>query len=296
MMFEALESRRLMSVSFNSTSGVVTVVGGDDGGPGGPITAEVAAGRFVVRDFGDNTVRSYPAAAVKRIVVRTGTNNSEVNLAASVTVPSEIRLSPGAFRASGGSGPDTIYLSGGKEASGGAGNDRFYLSGEDVVALGGTGNDTFVFAGDGPRDRRAHGEGGYDTIDYSANRTGLLFQSWGAVGRYDSDSGIPPQMNNDGFDGNSGFESVIGTQGNDFIYGNASANYLDGQGGNDYIRGGGGNDVLVGGGGADALYGDSGDDQFFSRDGVKDFLSGGAGYDRRRADAIDVLNSVEGTV
>lgn len=289
MLFEQLEGRRLMSVSLNAATGVLTA--------GGPsvvsVYAQVKNGQFVVTEDGQST--AFAAPKVKRVVVRPGA--SFVELAPSVTVPSEIRTGPGLVSVVGGSGPDTIYLEGRSSyAYGGAGNDTFYISSGDVVADGQAGNDTFKFL-TGPDDQRVAGGAGYDTADFSAYRSGILIQN-GPTGTYVPNSGLPPRIaDQDRADALSGMESFIGTQGDDYIYGNDAANYLDGQGGNDYIRGGGGDDALTGGAGEDALYGDAGNDQFFTKgDGKVDFLSGGAGTDKARRDAADILNSIEGSL
>ena len=305
MMFEPLESRRLMSVSFNAATGTVTVLGMDDILSSDAITARVSNNRFVVSDNG--RVSSFAASQVKRIVVRMGAGSGTVTLDPTVTVPSDI--STGATASDevsgpvvrGGSGPDTIRLLGyNGEAHGGAGNDTFLVDAVYAAAFGDAGKDAFRILG-GTHGCVYHGGTGNDTLDYSSSTTGGLLIRDGGVSNYHSGTGIPPTRDSvddpqRGGDFYDGIDTFVGTAKNDFIYGTAGANYIDGRGGNDYIRGGGGNDVLVGGSGADALYGDSGDDQFFARDSVKDFLSGGAGYDRRRSDAADVLNSVEGTV
>ena len=305
MMFETLEARRLMSVSFNATTGVVTVTGRSyDVARFYVATAKVSAGQFVVGDNG--ATRSFPAASVKRVVVTVGGGPFDVRLDPSVTVPSTITV-PAVYDSSprssvrGGSGPDTIRVATFTQVYGGAGNDTFLIDGTGAYnsVWGEAGND--VFRTSTPTESGLHGGTGSDTLDYSSDPggsrgSGLVIRN-GRAGRtvFSDDPALPPAAyDGDGFDG---IDAFLGSQGNDLIYGTSGANYIDGRGGNDYIRGGGGNDVLVGGAGADALYGDDGDDVFYTQDGgTKDFLSGGAGYDRRRSDAADVLNSVVGTV
>jgi len=302
MMFETLETRRLLSVSFNATTGVVTVTGRSyDVARYYVATAKVSAGQFVVGDNG--ATRSFPAASVKRVVVTVGGGPFDVRLDPSVTVPSSITVAAvydSSPRSSvrGGSGPDTIRVAALTDVYGGAGNDTFLIdsAGAYNSVWGEAGND--VFRTSSPTESGLHGGTGSDTLDYSgygSGGSGLGIRNGRAGRAVSGGPALPPAAyDGDGFDG---MDAFIGTDSNDFIYGTSGANYIDGRGGNDYVRGGGGNDVLVGGPGADALYGDDGDDQFFTRDGgTKDFLRGGAGYDRRRSDAIDVLNSVEGTV
>jgi Ca2+-binding RTX toxin-like protein len=68
------------------------------------------------------------------------------------------------------------------------------------------------------------------------------------------------------------------------------------------VRGGFGGDVLIGesdhdrlkgGPGQDSLWGRAGRDVLLARDGARDLVAGGAGFDRARVDAIDVLRSIE---
>ncbi|MDB5297506.1 MAG: hypothetical protein JWO31_3489, partial [Phycisphaerales bacterium] len=289
---------------FNSATGVVTVVGteqpaGDSAAGTDIVTAKVANQQFVVTLNGATT--AYPAAKVKRVVIRVGSGSDEVTLDPTVKIPSEIHSGTATINAGdriqGGSGPDTIYLEGvASTAFGMAGNDVIYVSGSQSGAYAGAGNDTIRVLPSGLNDNGLDGEGGYDTIDFGAVKGGLLIrdESLGGTGAYGPGTGYPPTLvNHEGDVSLRGFESYLGGQGDDFIYGTSGANYIDGRGGNDYIRGGGGNDVLVGGAGADALYGDDGDDEFYAADKTKDFLSGGGGKDKWRGDANDVLNSVE---
>lgn len=79
------------------------------------------------------------------------------------------------------------------------------------------------------------------------------------------------------FFGNSGNNTLDGTDDDDRIYGRS---------GNDTLNGGGGNDILVGGSGRDVLNGGSGNDQLFGGSG-RDTLNGGTGSDLLSGDAGD---------
>lgn len=116
----------------------------------------------------------------------------------------------------------------------------------------------------------------------------------GSVGEYFM-SGSTPIVSGPGQDGVYNAENLYSGSGNDYVYGNSANNVLKGNAGNDQLRGGDGNDTLHGGAGQDACYGENGDDIFYAKDGAKDFLSGGYGYDRANRDAIDIVNSVEGS-
>lgn len=287
-----------MSVSFNGTTGVVTVTGTDNL-PGDIISVRVQNGLLQVTD--NNVVSSFTATKVKKLVINAGFGEDHVTLAPSVAVPSVIDTGPGGSggdRIQGGSGNDTIYVRCiGGEIRGGAGNDTIHALGGLNSHLGEAGNDTFkISSGSVSTESGYVGGDGNDTVDFSAVSGGLLIRN-GSTGPYVANSGTPPQLQfGMSHDALNGIETFIGTQGNDYIYGNHRDNYIDGQSGNDYIRGGDGNDTLIGGSGEDALYGDNGADQFFSRDGTKDFLSGGAGTDKARRDAVDILNSIEGSL
>jgi RTX calcium-binding nonapeptide repeat (4 copies) len=77
------------------------------------------------------------------------------------------------------------------------------------------------------------------------------------------------------------------------INGTAGHNVLVGTRGNDALCGRGGRDTLRGLGGRDRLFGGRGNDTIYARDGVRDFVSGGRGFDRARMDRRDVRRSIE---
>lgn len=62
--------------------------------------------------------------------------------------------------------------------------------------------------------------------------------------------------------GDSGYNSLFGTQDADEIYGLAGNDRLYGEGGNDTLDGGPGDDVLAGDGGVDLMRGGTGNDRF----------------------------------
>jgi Ca2+-binding RTX toxin-like protein len=51
--------------------------------------------------------------------------------------------------------------------------------------------------------------------------------------------------------------------------------------------------VLTGGAGCDTLRGGNGNDSLFANDGAIDVVNGGAGTDKYRADATDLLAELE---
>lgn len=88
-------------------------------------------------------------------------------------------------------------------------------------------------------------------------------------------------------DGGFGDDLLIGGPGDDTLFGG---------GGDDTLRAAGGNDYLNGGPGRDRLFGDSGNDQVFAVDGLIDAIDGGAGFDRVKGDADEVLTGVDGVL
>jgi len=299
MLFENLESRRLMSVSLDPVSKVLTINGTNNADV---ITARATTTTLTVKDNALTT--NYALTNVNKIVINARDGADTVTVDATVKLPTTIDSGgSGPYtgigdKIQGGSGNDTIYVRGYySTAKGGAGNDNLLLSGSVSSVYGEAGNDVLFNKGvNGTiRDNYFDGGSGTDTIDYSANTGGILAKS-GKVSSYFANTGTPPIANLTTADSIVGWENFSGGSGNDFIFGNAVNNVLKGNAGKDYIRGGAGADKIDGGAGEDALYGDDGDDLFYSKDGIKDFLSGGYGNDKASKDAIDILNGVEGTV
>ena len=280
MQFESLESRRLMSVSLNPTTGLLTATGtaGDDA-----ITATVVNATLKVTENG--VTKSFVVGKVKKIEVNGLAGYDRIKLDASVKVNAVLRGggSPGSpidgDDITGGSGNDVIY--GSHDAGtlvGGAGNDTIHVNGGDKAVFGGAGDDKFV---NGGGQNYFEGGAGLDTVDYSASTEGLLLGNQSALiaagfGPYSAGS----QGDIIGDD----VEVILGGKGNDRIYGGAGVNRLFGNGGNDYLNGGGGSDALFGGDGNDTLV---------SRDGTSDFLSGGLGTDSAKKDSLDTTIGVE---
>lgn len=297
MLFENLESRRLMSVSLDPVSKVLTINGTDNADV---ISAKVLNGTTL--QVKDNAfIGNYQLTKVSKIVINAKNGADTVTLDSTVKLPSTIDAGQSGpqvgigDKIQGGGGNDTIQLRGYySTAKGGAGNDTINLFASVSSAFGEAGNDFIANKGANGtiRDNYIDGGVGNDTIDYSLNTAGLLAKD-GKVSDYVANSGVPPTASLVTVDSIVNWENFYGGSGNDFIFGNASNNFLKGNAGKDYIRGGQGADVINGGAGEDALYGDDGNDVFQSKDSIKDFLSGGIGTDSANKDAIDVINSVE---
>ena len=133
-------------------------------------------------------------------------------------------------------------------------NSGTITGGNGTAVLFGEGNNTLKLAATSVINGLTNGEGGVDTLDYSA---------WGAAG-------INVDLTNGTASGTGGilnFENVLGSAGADRLVGNGSNNVLSGGAGNDTIFGGSGNDVLTGGTGNDLLTGGTGADRFVFRAG-----------------------------
>lgn len=296
MLFESLEDRRLMSVSLNVASGLLTVQGKDDWMNTDVITAKVQAGQLKVNDNG--IVHSFPVASVKKIAIYARKGADTVKLDATVNIPSFIDSGAGhpaggtGDYIQGGSGKDTILLKSSFSTAYGGGNaDVLENHGGYNKFYGEAGNDRLVNKHGGTSESGWDGGSGVDTMDYSAHTENMVLRN-GVVGWYYPDT-TPPVVAGPGADSVANCENFFAGKGDDYIYGTSAANILKGNAGNDVIRGGDGNDAIYGGTGEDALFGEAGNDSLFSKDGIKDFLSGGSGTDSGNKDAIDIINSVE---
>lgn len=125
----------------------------------------------------------------------------------------------------GGAGNDLGYGAGGEDLlDGGAGSDNLY---------GGASNDTFIGAVDGVGDNY-RGEGGTDTVDYSAATGAMNINLNNAA----SGGGV-------GTDQLFSIENAIGSNYNDTISGSSANNVITGGAGDDAINGNGGADTVV---------------------------------------------------
>lgn len=296
MLFESLENRRLMSVSLNVATGLLTVQGKDDWMNTDAISATVSADKLKVNDNG--VVHNFPLNLVKKISVFAKKGADSVIIDPSVTLPTLI--DSGAAHPSGaagdfiqgGSGKDRILIQGNFSTAKGGGNaDTLENYGGYNSFNGEAGNDRLVNTHGGTSESSWNGGGGVDTMDYSAHTENMVLRN-GVVGWYYPDTS-PPIVAGPGADSVANCENFFAGKGDDFIYGTAANNVLMGGAGNDVIRGGDGNDSIYGGTGEDALFGEAGNDTLYAKDGAKDFLSGGLGSDTGHKDAIDIINSVE---
>ena len=87
-----------------------------------------------------------------------------------------------------------------------------------------------------------------------------------------------PDSENDGHDGGSGDDTLIGRDGDDEIDGGDGNDVIEGNGGDDLLLGDDGNDAVSGGPGNDVVSGDSGNDLLSGGPG-DDMIDGGPGVD-----------------
>jgi Ca2+-binding RTX toxin-like protein len=281
-MFDTLESRRHLSVSF--TAGRLTVTG-TEGNDTIAIWYDYARRALRVLDAG--VIQNFVDSAVNHITVIARGGRDTVVLNDSVRQRAALW---------GGEGNDSLC--------GGASNDQLYGQG-GADTLVGNGGDDFLSGGDGD-----------DRFDAGADSTNGADQFIGGLGRdtvsYESRSGgvgVSVSVNNLPDDGihpgahggsrerdnvRSDVEVVIGTRYADTMVGNNLPNTFRGGGGMDYLAGGAGADSLYGDDESDSLYGEAGFDSLFGGAG-NDSLDGGDHADSLFGDAgSDTLSGSAG--
>ena len=201
---------------------------------------------------------------------------------------------------------------------GGGGTDWFYGGNGSDALYGGDHNDVFWAALEGAGDDTFHGDGGYDTVDYSGAATGVVIAlhldkagntalgndklHWvenAAGGEYSdiihgtdwSFLGIAGWGENTLY-GRGGSDNIYGRSGDDKLYGGTGFDVLNGGDGADQLYGGDDADFLYGNNDNDKLYGGGGDDRLNGGLG-DDHLDGGAGYDTVSfADATNAMDMI----
>jgi Ca2+-binding RTX toxin-like protein len=207
---------------------------------------------------------------------------------------------------SGGDGPDLV--------TGGDGNDRLNGNGGDdrVVGdrgadtlFGDDGNDTLVW-NNGDGSDVADGNAGFDRVEINGSPTAgdaFTVRPNGAQAAIDRTNLVPFTVDfaaealtvnggggDDQFTVSPGLAGLLvtadGESGNDSLSGSEEA---------DSFLGGDGNDTLTGGAGSDLLDGQQGDDRLLARDGHGDLVRGGTGNDSAQTDAltVDAVDGVE---
>ena len=184
------------------------------------------------------------------------------------------------------------------------GNDVVELGtgGAGTIRLGG-GDDVIKISDIDPNNGVAIlGQGGSDTIDFSAYSLGITFTLdssgiWQKPGAPGGDLDLPGgaffqetgvdnitgtslddwiegDRGDNVLSGGAGKDEIRGLGGADEIDGGISGDRLFGQGGADTISGGGGNDKIIGGGGGDRIEGGTGKDKMTGNSGADTFVFG----------------------
>jgi Ca2+-binding RTX toxin-like protein len=212
-------------------------------------------------------------------------------------------------RVTGGRGNDLIVGNGAdNKLDGWVGNDTIQGLGGNDHLIGNDGDDS-MDGGEGD-DKLDGGKGadvftggaGTDTLQYSNRTDNLTIRPDGRAvsGAKDEKDTVNADFEiiragsgNDTIFGTNNADQIFAGPGNDEVRGLGGNDRLDGGDGNDRLIGGDGNDTLNGRAGRDTLYGQNGSDVLYADDGAFDYLFGGAGRDRFRADKIDRLVEVE---
>lgn len=289
-MIDALEPRRLLAVSLDFFTGVLTV-NGDSDSHGKPLDDRVV----VLEDPIAGTVRvvqnkksfgPFDTNEILEIDVNGGGGNDKIlsrnaNGSDPVETSMVINGSTGNDSIEGGDNSDTITGGGGNDTlAGGLGSDELE---------GGSGNDTLngstfaiqkidQFTDDGDV---LDGGTGIDTADYSTRLESLFISNDNIAddGEFGADffTGALSSKENDNVLSN--VENMLGGGGNDAIAGPGADDFGSATASSDsYINGGPGDDVLFGELGNDTLVGAKGDDTLCGGTGA-DYLDGGKGND-----------------
>lgn len=223
--FESLESRRMMSVSLNATTGLLTVTGRSVSDTLTVMPKTVAGQSYL--EVSDNGVKtSYLLASVKTIRLIGNAGNDTLIVGSTITRPAIL---------DGGEGKDVLTAGGGRDfLYGGDGDDSLYGGGDNDALYGGNGNDNL------------YGQGGSDQLFGGAGNDNLNGGDQGDT--LDGGEG------NDTLRGGNHNDTLKGGNGNDLLYGDAGNDLLYGGNGNDSLQGGAGDDTYNGGWGADDLF------------------------------------------
>lgn len=258
VVYEMLEERRLMSLSYSVDGSVWTI-----NGTGSSQTIDITLNGGNIRFSDGGTPVDVPVGDSAFLDCGGGADTVNINTNLNGTFTS----------INGSAGNDTI--------NGGAGNERF---------VGGSGTDC-LFGGDGDDYLwGADGAGSGDLLD-GGNGTDCAFydSTTGVTVSLDNaaNDGISLEFDN------VKTEDVVGSAFNDTITGSGSANGINGMDGNDSIDGGSGNDTLNGVNDDDTVIGGPGNDSIFGGDG-NDSLAGGSGADSLYGNfGTDTLNGTD---
>ena len=263
---ESLESRAMLSATYDVGTGVLTLQGTE--------RADVIsvskgrdAGSVVVRGV-DGVKKDAVFTQVSAVVIETFGGNDKVSIGRGIRAPNGALMS---FTIDVGNGNDSVDAGDGNDTIRGRdGNDTIRGRGGDDRIEGGNGNDS------------CNGEGGDDDLSGGAGVDSLA----GGLGndKMSGDDGNDLVSGDDGDDsiqGGSGRDTLNGGNGRDRVDGGADDDTINGGSADDSLRGESGRDTIRGGTGNDSISGGTDDDSIFGDDGDDD-LDGGSGKDRIR--------------
>jgi Ca2+-binding RTX toxin-like protein len=273
--FEALESRRHLSVSatFIPAAGILSVFG--DSGNNSIVVSRDAAGKILVNAGAVAVVGGTPTVAnvsLIQVFGQDGNDTLSLNEANGALPAANLFGGSGNDVLTGGSGNDLLFgQSGNDTLLGKGGNDLLFGGDGNDVLTGGAGDDQ-VFGQSGndrtvwnPGDGSDLNEGGdgIDTVEVNGGNGAEVFTATanGTRVRFDRVSPAPFSL-----DIGTSENLVLNANGGDdsFTAGNGLAPLIsltvDGGAGNDSLTGGDGNDVLLGGDGNDLITGGRGND------------------------------------
>ncbi len=267
-MYEPLETRVLLAVTFSGGKITVTGTPGND-----VISLNLVGNRVAVFE---NRVQTASFKAVRSIEVHAGDGRDRVTIDPSIAVPTRIDGGASADTLIGGSGPDVLIGGGGHDyLVGGAGADALLGGANDDILDGGLGNDYL------------EGGGGKDTVTYESRSQAVAF-----VLRVDGQTSVVPITYGTATVGGeqdklAHVETLVGGSGNDSFrissisYDESYALPLGlearGMAGNDYFFGG---SLQAASGAAVRFYGGDGNDHFTPDGYVVAEAYGEAGDDR----------------
>jgi Ca2+-binding RTX toxin-like protein len=279
---EALEPRRLLSVSFDKPTGVLTIVG-DNNRDQVIFSQEIINRLPYLRLHFNGKTRDYHQSIVKQIRVTTLAGPDTVILG-TIHIRSRIDGGNGDDQLSGGDDKDTINGQGGNDYVFGRNGDDRLTGGAGKDRLQGANDNDVIFPdSDKFGDDTISGGRGSDTVDYSKSPIAVAAFVGGTVPATDENDMILSDV-----------ETIIGSKLDDTLVNSTDHGMsISGNDGNDTLTGGAANDTLIGGAGKDSMLGLAGNDQFNSSDGEIDTLDGGAGTDVLIAsDVTDVVTNI----
>ena len=266
LLFEGLESRRVLAAGVVLSEGVLTVEGSNKN-DWVFVSLSGELGDVLTVQF-NKTTHEFSLAEVSELHIHGNNGNDRLWVSDDVKVNAFL---------DGGKGNDWIWSGGGNDhVVGGAGNDRLHGgSGDDVVEdaagnnrlSGGAGND------------QLHGGSGHDKL-FGGEGDDLL---WGGSKK----DHLHGDAGNDQLFGEGDKDHLLGGDGDDQLFGGDGKDHVYGNAGNDWLEGGADHDKLWGGAGDDSLKGNAGNDHLNGGDGVnlldgdegRNHLTGGTEYD-----------------